>query len=68
MTVCMCNVIRFGIPIETAVRAASENAAKSAGLDERYGNLREGSYADVLIMNKDLKLDMIIHRGKVIKK
>lgn len=65
---CMCNVIRFGIPIETAVRAASENAAKSAGLDECYGNLREGSYADVLIMNKDLKLDMIIHRGKVIKK
>ena len=28
----------------------------------------DGFSADVLIMNKDLKLDMIIHRGKVIKK
>lgn len=64
---CMCNAIRFGIPMEDAVRFASENAAHSAGLGAEYGNLRPGAYADILLVDKELKLRKIIHRGIVVE-
>lgn len=63
----MCNAIRFGIPMEDAVRFASENAAHSAGLGAEYGNLRPGAYADILLVDKELKLRKIIHRGIVVE-
>lgn len=60
---CMCNAVSFGIPMVNAVRFASENAAKSAGLGSEYGTLNAGAFADVLIIDDNMKLEQIIHRG-----
>lgn len=64
---CMCKAVEFGIPVVDAVRFASENPAKSARLGKEYGNLNEGAFADVLIVDKNMKLEKIIHRGVVVK-
>ncbi len=60
---CMCRAVSFGIPVVNAVRFASENAAKSAGLGSEYGTLNAGVFADVLIVGEDMKLEQIVHRG-----
>ncbi|MDY2937381.1 MAG: N-acetylglucosamine-6-phosphate deacetylase [Fusicatenibacter sp.] len=64
---CMCNAVRFGVPIADAVRFASENAALSAGLGAEYGHLREGAWADILLIDQKMKLKKIIHRGIILK-
>ncbi|MDY5783894.1 MAG: N-acetylglucosamine-6-phosphate deacetylase, partial [Gemmiger sp.] len=42
---CMRHAVKeMGVPLESAVRAASENPAKSIGVDSDYGSLAAGRY------------------------
>lgn len=52
---CMRNAVSFGIPLESAVKAATCNPARSIGADT-IGGLSVGQEADVLLVDKDLKL------------
>lgn len=61
---CMKNAVSFGIPLADAVRFASENPAKSIKLGREFGTLADGAYADVLILDQDLNLETVIHRGR----
>ncbi len=61
---CMVTAICMGIEPETAVRAASYNPAKSVGLQDVCGDIREGMAADILIVDKDWKLLRVIKNGK----
>jgi N-acetylglucosamine-6-phosphate deacetylase len=48
------NFTRFtGAPLETAVRLASRNPARMAGLTEQAGALREGGPADVVVLSPE---------------
>lgn len=49
----MVNAIRFGIPEENAVRAASYNPACAIGAQEKVGSIATGKIADFLICSPD---------------
>lgn len=64
LTDCMRRAVRFGIPLESAVRCATANPARSIGYDDRYGFLKPGYTANVVILNPDLSLRNVILRGR----
>jgi N-acetylglucosamine-6-phosphate deacetylase len=57
---CMKNAVKFGIPLASAVKAASYNPAKSIGLEHTLGILSPGARADVLLIDSDLNLVRVI--------
>ena len=64
---CMRNVVRFGIPLESAVKAATINPAHSIKVDDKYGSISTGKIANLVVLNKDLSLDKVIYHGSIIK-
>ena len=61
---CMCNAVRYGIPLGDAVKAASENPAKSVGVDRDFGTLHAGSFANILVVDPDLTIRAVWNRGR----
>lgn len=62
---CMCRaVLDMGVPLESAVRAAAENPAKSIGVDADYGSLAPGRYGNVLLVDDNLTLKTVIRKGE----
>ena len=51
------------VPLYTAVRAASLNAAESAHLEDRKGSLTPGKDADIILMDEDCNVLRTIVRG-----
>lgn len=64
LTDCMRTAVRFGIPLESALKAATINPAKSVGLDRRIGSLSVGKQADLLMLGADLSLNGVIFAGE----
>lgn len=65
---CMVNCVQhMGIPLEDAIRAATENPAKAIGIDDEYGKIAPGQYGNILLVDNELHLRGIIHRGKLQK-
>lgn len=62
-----CAVKTMGIPLESAVKAATHNPARSIGMLEDYGDIEPGKYADLLILDQELNLVHIIQKGKLLK-
>ncbi len=63
---CMRTVVKeMHIPLESAVRCATLNPAKSIGIDDKYGSLEEGKYANAVVLDKDLNIVSIIQKGQV---
>ena len=60
---CMVNAIRYGVPEEKAIAAASINPARSAGLDQKVGSVAPGMAADLLVVDSDYKLRGVIKAG-----
>jgi len=60
---CMRNAIEYGVPVSTALKAATINPAKSVGIDKEIGSLTLGKRADILVLEQDLQLKNIIHGG-----
>lgn len=64
---CMrCAVQEMGVPLEDAVRAASENPARSIGVDADYGSLAEGRWGNVILADQQLNIVAVIRKGEVI--
>ena len=57
----------MGLPLEVAVRAATENPARAIGLFDERGSLDAGKVADVVLLNADLDVAGVILRGKRIR-
>ena len=64
---CVRRAVSFGIKLESAIKAATINPAKSAGLYDVVGSLKEGKQADVVVLDKDLQPKLIVLAGKVQK-
>ncbi len=62
---CMRNAVQnMQVPLESAVKAAAVNPAKSAGIYDRYGSITPGKEANVVLLKKeDLSLLQVILRG-----
>ena len=56
-------VKEMNVPLESAVRAASENPAKSIGVDADYGSLAAGRYGNVILADADLNIKAVIQKG-----
>lgn len=63
---CMRMAIHMGIPIESAIKAATINPARSIGIDHQYGSITAGKTANLIILRKDLSIKDIIFEGQLI--
>ena len=58
-------VLKMGIPMESAVKCAAVNPAKSVGIYDRCGSITPGKRAKVgLLQKEDLSLRQVIVEGK----
>lgn len=56
--------VKFGVPLESALKAATINPAKAAGLFDEVGSIAVGKRADVLVLGTDLHPEHIFIGGK----
>lgn len=59
-------VLDMGVPLASAVRAASLNPARSIGIDADYGSLEPGRWGNVVLADGRLNIQKVIRRGKVL--
>lgn len=65
---CMRTAVKkMEIPLCSAVKCATVNAAKSIGIDEKYGSLEVGKYANAVLLDQELNIVSVIHRGQIKK-
>ena len=64
---CMKNAVRFGVPPEEAVRAASHTPARVIGAAGEVGVIREGLAADLLLCSMDWELRAVYAGGQLIR-
>lgn len=58
---CVTTAVSMGIPLESAVKAATINPCRSIGIDSEYGSIKEGKKAHFLVLDqKDLSIKAII--------
>lgn len=57
-------VKKMGIPLASAVKAAAVNPVHAIGMLDDYGTLTPGKYANVVILDRELGLKQVYHRGK----
>ena len=58
---CMrCAALEMGIPLEKAVRAATENPARAIGIFDRYGSIEPGKAARAVLMDRQLNIRKVI--------
>lgn len=55
------NLVRFGIPFEQAVKAATLIPAKSIGLDDEIGSIEEGKRADLVVLDSQMEIVGVYH-------
>lgn len=60
-------VQRADIPLEDAIRMASETPSKIMGVYDRKGSLSKGKDADIMILDNDLNLRSVWAMGKLVE-
>ncbi len=60
---CMVNVIRMGIPAESAIKASTYNPAKALGLLDRIGSIEEGKEAKLVILEADYTIVKVVNNS-----
>lgn len=55
------NLVSWGVPLETAVKAMSLNPAKVTGTDDFIGSIEEGKCADLVILDDELNIVGVYH-------
>ena len=58
--------LNMHIPLEDAVRAASENPAQALGVSREYGTLAPGAYANVILADEALNIRAVFRHGQQI--
>ncbi len=58
------NTATAGIDLPSASRMTSLNAARSLGIDKETGSLESGKWADIVVLDNELNVEMTIRRGK----
>lgn len=59
-------VLDMGVPLASAVRAASLNPARSIGIDADYGSLGAGRWGNVILADEQLNILKVIRKGEVL--
>jgi len=58
------NLIRFGVPLESAIKMASANPARIFTLHKR-GLISPGYMADLVLCNEDFEVQMTVIKGSI---
>ena len=56
-------VLDMGVPLASAVRAATLNPARSIGIDADYGSLEPGRWGNVVLADEQLNIQKVIQKG-----
>ncbi len=56
--------VRFGVPLEAAITAATLAPAKAIGMDDTIGSLADGKCADFVLLDADLNVKAVYIDGK----
>lgn len=57
----ICNLVKFGIPLEDAVKSATIVPATAIGLQNEIGSIKVGKRADLVLLNDDLSIAAVYH-------
>ena len=61
---CLQRAVRdMHVPLESALKAATENPARALGLDNERGFIKAGYAADFVVLDKDLEIKQVFIRG-----
>ncbi|MCF2592253.1 N-acetylglucosamine-6-phosphate deacetylase [Bacteroides caecigallinarum] len=60
-------VKKANIPLEDAVRMASETPARIIGIADRKGTLQKGKDADIVILDKDTNVRCVFSYGEIVE-
>ena len=64
---CLGTAVRsMGIPLASAVKAATLNPARALGIDGDRGSIAAGRIADAVLLDADLNVKQVILRGRVL--
>lgn len=53
----------MGIPLASAIKCAAVNPAKAVSIYQDYGSIAPDKYANIVILDKNLDIKMVMHRG-----
>ena len=67
MDVLVQNMVKAGVPLEDVLRMASETPAKLMGVYDRKGSLEKDKDADILILDKKLRIRAAWSMGQMIE-
>jgi N-acetylglucosamine-6-phosphate deacetylase len=59
-------VKEMGIPLASAIRCAAVNPVRAIGMLQDYGTLDAGKYANIVLLDSELNIQKILHRGKTV--
>jgi len=59
-------VLEMGIPLETAVKCAAVNPARSIGIYDSYGSIEAGKKASLIALDDELRVCLVINRGEIV--
>lgn len=62
---CVRNAIRFGIPTENAVKAATINPARELGCDRQTGSIETGKLADLVVVDGAFAVQKVFIKGRM---
>lgn len=60
-------VKKAGIPLEDAVRMASETPARIIGIADTKGSLEKGKDADIVVLDKDINVRCVFSKGREVE-
>lgn len=60
------NLVRHvGLPLDTALKMASRCPAEAIGIDDRYGRLEAGYFANIALLDDKLEVSATIQMGEM---
>ena len=60
---CFRRAVKFGVPLESALRAATINPAQAAGLFDELGSVTAGKRADLMVLGRELMPEKVFIGG-----
>lgn len=69
MNKAVCNMVdKVGVSLTEAIRMATINPARCLGVESKKGSLEPGKDADIVILNKKLKVELTMVKGRIVYK
>lgn len=67
MNKAVCNMVdKVGVSLTEAIQMATINPARCLGVESKKGSLEPGKDADIVILNKKLKVELTMVKGRVV--